>query len=913
VALRDAAVLPATAPNRLVRRPGAEPLPGYRLLELLGSGGFGVVWKCEAPGGLFKAVKFVGGDPNVGGGLAAQEHDAIERIKRIRHPFLLSLERVEILDGVLVLVMELADRNLQSVLFDYQGQGRPGVPREQLLRFLREAAEALDVINFEHGLQHLDVKPSNLFVVSNHIKVADFGLVHRLPGVETSAPGLRHGGATPLYASPETLQGSLSRHSDQYSLAIVYQQLLTGTVPFWSSNPYQLLLMHVSGAPDLSPLPPPDRPLVARALAKTPEQRFPSCMDFVRALIGVIDADGEVVRVVRPERRTPPPASVAATRVAPSVLQQNQATVPSAAAASLPPTGPENDALYLPQSSEITLPGYRFLSCVGRSPFGCLWTAQDADGRERLAHVLLNMGHVAADAATRLRNLHHPALADREVFWVPPGCLVIVTELGGRTLRDLFDECRGDGLPGVPRQPLLNCLAAVAETLDELNKQEKISHMGINPTQVLLDDDGARLEDFGLTPLLWLPAGRPPAQLNARYSAPELYEPIASPTADQYSLALLYVEMLTGIYPRSKPPGGKSGTHRRPGAPLPALPHLRGEGREGGGSGLHRRPNLSALRPAPSPFGKVDLDFLPVGDRPAVARALHDDPVQRFPNCTAFLQALQAATPPSVISEDRAAALPPVVAFARLMGKTPTQPTSLPPAEQAAADLIAAVVGPVAVHEADNARYIIRADGAWEQRFPIRLFASLLRPKLEGFRQQWNARPVDEGAETFAFEIRTNSGKGGFWSGFRPRPAGLIVRLSFQPADAPGQNQREAVVRVGLFGDHGSARAQLLPATAPRLFQSLRAYLQGGTDQRQRERWPFAQHVGVYPVIANLEIGRALEGWGCDISLGGVRLLAPEEPPSEFAYLHFNETPKTAPLAVLGRIIRVQRRDEGVY
>ena len=67
-----------------------------------------------------------------------------------------------------------------------------------------------------------------------------------------------------------------------------------------------------------------------------------------------------------------------------------------------------------------------------------------------------------------------------------------------------------------------------------------------------------------------------------------------------------------------------------------------------------------------------------------------------------------------------------------------------------AAELIAAAVGPVAVLEADHARYIVHTDGSWEYRFPIRLFASLLRPKLEGFRQQWDARPVEEGDESFA-------------------------------------------------------------------------------------------------------------------------------------------------------------------
>ena len=274
---------------RLLREAGAEPIPGYRLIERLGGGGFGEVWKCVAPGGLFKAAKFLVGDPNAGGSLAAQELEAIQRIKSIRHPFLLSLERVEIVDGVLILIMELADRNLQTVLLDCQGQGQVGVPRKQLLGYLREAAEALDVINFEYGLQHLDVKPHNLFVVSNHVKVADFGLVYRLPDADADPSARRRGGATPVYASPETLQGSLSPYSDQYSLAIVYQQLLTGTLPYWSSNPYQLLLKHLSGRPDLAALPAADQPLVARALAKSPEQRFASCTEFVCALV---EADG---------------------------------------------------------------------------------------------------------------------------------------------------------------------------------------------------------------------------------------------------------------------------------------------------------------------------------------------------------------------------------------------------------------------------------------------------------------------------------------------------------------------------------------------------------------------------------------------------------------------------------------------
>jgi serine/threonine protein kinase len=303
---------------------------------------------------------------------------------------------------------------------------------------------------FNRLLQHLDVKPHNLFVVSNHVKVADFGLVHRLPELGADPSAMRRGGATPLYASPETLQGSLSRNSDQYSLAIVYQQLLTGTVPYWSANPYQLLLQHVSGKPDLSAVPPMDQPLMARALAKSPERRFASCMDFVRALVEVSDSASGV----RPNLR-----SVQAENVISGLREENrfpvspgdqsdQRTVPGIVAADLARLTPIDirspsavavaaaDPLHLPQPSGISLPGYRLLTCVGRTPLGCLWTVEDPDGRERLAHCLLNVSEFTTETLTRLQTLRHPALPAREVFWMPPGCLVLISDPGRQTLRD---------------------------------------------------------------------------------------------------------------------------------------------------------------------------------------------------------------------------------------------------------------------------------------------------------------------------------------------------------------------------------------------------------------------------------------------------------------------------------------------
>lgn len=281
---------------------GVEPIAGYQLLERLGTGGYGEVWKSTAPGGLTKAIKLVYG--HMQDARAEQELKALSRIRDVRHPFLLSLERFEIVEGQLVIVTELADMSLGDRYAASRQAGQRGIPRDELLVYMRDAADALDYMSEQFGLQHLDIKPQNLLLVGGRIKVADFGLVKNLQGTSATATG----GVTPIYASPEAFDGRVSKYSDQYSLAIVYQEMLTGIRPFPGTTPLQLAMQHTSSPPLLDPLPPQDRAIVARALAKIPDQRFATCREMVAQLLAPVS------KTVTPAEPAPRVAAEVETR-----------------------------------------------------------------------------------------------------------------------------------------------------------------------------------------------------------------------------------------------------------------------------------------------------------------------------------------------------------------------------------------------------------------------------------------------------------------------------------------------------------------------------------------------------------------------------------------------------------------------
>jgi serine/threonine-protein kinase len=264
---------------------GGEPVAGYRLVRALGRGGFGEVWEARAPGGVRVALKFI----RLGTTEAGFEQRALEVIRDIRHPHLLDVQFAARVDDCLVIAMPLCERSLMDRLQECQKQGRDGLPREELLRYLGELAPAIDFLNEPRhpgedgkkvGVQHRDIKPHNVFLVGGSVRLADFGLAKVLAASLASHTG----SMSPHYVAPELIEGTVSRWSDQYSLAVSYAQLRTGRLPFRGETVGQVLNAHLHHPPDLSGLPEPERRVVARALAKKPDERWPNCRAFVQAL-----------------------------------------------------------------------------------------------------------------------------------------------------------------------------------------------------------------------------------------------------------------------------------------------------------------------------------------------------------------------------------------------------------------------------------------------------------------------------------------------------------------------------------------------------------------------------------------------------------------------------------------------------
>ncbi len=182
------------------------------------------------------------------------------------------------------ITMELVDGPSLHQIVIRQG---PWIPR-RALDILQQTAAALDYAH-QQGVVHRDIKPANIMLQNNvTVKVADFGIAKLMSAQNATLTGMLMG--TPSYMSPEQIEAQpVDGRSDQFSLAVLAYELLTGARPFVADSMPTVAHLIVYGprpsaAAARPGLPPAIDKVLERALSRLPADRFPNCTEFTAAL-----------------------------------------------------------------------------------------------------------------------------------------------------------------------------------------------------------------------------------------------------------------------------------------------------------------------------------------------------------------------------------------------------------------------------------------------------------------------------------------------------------------------------------------------------------------------------------------------------------------------------------------------------
>jgi serine/threonine protein kinase len=265
----------------------------YRILDELGRGATGVVYRAQDPAiGRVIAIKTIRLTDISDQGERERLRERLFREAQsagiLSHPNIVTIYDIAEENGLAYIFMECVDGpSLEKVL-----NGPQALDRNTIFSILRQTAIALDYAH-KKGIVHRDVKPANILIHEGATaKIADFGVAKILSQQMTHA-GVMMG--TPNYMSPEQVQGhAVDGRADQFSLAVAAYEVLTGEKPFVADQLPALLFRIVREDPvppqRLNPTLTPQVEVVLRkALSKSAADRYPSCAEFVEALIAACD------------------------------------------------------------------------------------------------------------------------------------------------------------------------------------------------------------------------------------------------------------------------------------------------------------------------------------------------------------------------------------------------------------------------------------------------------------------------------------------------------------------------------------------------------------------------------------------------------------------------------------------------
>jgi serine/threonine protein kinase len=280
-----------------------ENIGRYRIVGELGRGAMGVVYKAQDPAiGRMIAVKSI----RLGELTEESERERLrERLFReaqsagiLSHPGIVTIYDIAEEGGLAYIFMELVN----GPALDRLLKAEQTPDKETLLSILRQVAAALDYAH-KKGIVHRDIKPANIMVHEDGTaKVTDFGVAKIVSQQMTQAGTIM---GTPSYMSPEQVQGgTISGRADQFSLAVIAYEVLTGEKPFTADYLPTLLFKIVREEP-VAPqrlnatLSADVETVMRRALSKNPASRYDSCLDFVNALASACNGSGNWIPLPR--------------------------------------------------------------------------------------------------------------------------------------------------------------------------------------------------------------------------------------------------------------------------------------------------------------------------------------------------------------------------------------------------------------------------------------------------------------------------------------------------------------------------------------------------------------------------------------------------------------------------------------